>query len=393
MSIDKVRIIIMLLLILSFGTVINIFIPTIINLLLFIFVSYGVIKFNKKIKINHLYFSLFTSILILLHAFITHTNVTLYINLIIKVFFSLFCISIYDYNTACIRDSLIKVLRYIAVYSLIHYVIIIIIPNSLFVPTTTSDGGYYVRTIGYILNLSANSNIIGGINVIRNPSLFWEPGVLQTVMNILLYLELFWCNSSFKRIILPLIVIFTTVSTTGYALAFILLICKNISFIMKSTKKMILFLIIILISFPILTYEISKKVDLNTSGTDSFGLRVYDIIMPLLVASDNLFGIGYDDNKLVDSFSKYNVNLFGTNIYIERASSNSITSGCAYWGFLLMFFAFLVFYNQNIFPRKKLFLFMWLVLLSSEPLLYYYFSFLIFSIGLYNISNKYRIIR
>lgn len=392
MSIERFRDVIMFILVLSFGTVLNIFLPNIINLLLLISILYGIIKFKIIIKVTHLYFSLLISIIVLLHAFITHTDIALYFNLVIKIILSLLCLSIYNYDVNIIRNSLVKILRYIAIYSIFHYIIILILPSSLFVPKLTENGGYYVRTIGYILNLSAETNFIGGSLIQRNASLFWEPGVLQTVMNLLLYLELFYYKSKFKRILLPIAVIISTVSTTGYMLVFFLFFIKNIGYLKKSLKKMGLLFILLLIFSPLLVYEVTKKVNLDSDGNDSFGLRVYDLFMPLYVASNNFWGIGYDSDKLIDSFSKYSVNLFGSSLYIERAPSNSITSGCAYWGFMIMSLILYGFYNQNIFPKKKLFLCVWVILLSSEPLLYYYLSFLVFSNGIYNISRKYKLL-
>ena len=57
-----------------------------------------------------------------------------------------------------------------------------------------------------------------GINLVRNSSIFWEPGILQFYLNLLFFLEI----SFFKRknyiIILTVLAILSTYSTTGLLL-------------------------------------------------------------------------------------------------------------------------------------------------------------------------------
>ena len=53
-----------------------------------------------------------------------------------------------------------------------------------------SDVGVYVNTFHGIFNYISSINI-SEYNIYRNQGLFWEPGVLQLFINVLLYMSLF----------------------------------------------------------------------------------------------------------------------------------------------------------------------------------------------------------
>ena len=85
---------------------------------------------------------------------------------------------------------------------------------------------YYSPKIASTINLF-------GLDIHRNAGIFWEPGILQSYLNILFFLEASIFKSNKKLLFLIIIAIISTYSTTGL----FLLIIQIIYFIQKNYKK------------------------------------------------------------------------------------------------------------------------------------------------------------
>ena len=97
----------------------------------------------------------------------------------------------------------------------LNFILFILFPN-FFVETIDVEGSNYrVFTFFYIFNNLGVPYQIAGINFFRNQGVFWEPGILQIIINILIYYYLFEKNKSLKQISIPIFVLLTTASTTG----------------------------------------------------------------------------------------------------------------------------------------------------------------------------------
>ena len=132
-----------------------------------------------------------------------------------------------------------------------------------------------------------------GVEFVRNQGWFWEPGILQIFLNILLFLEGFVVKRNKWTIFLLIIAIITTYSTTGIIIMLILLIFIFWSYIRKNPLIMIL---AISLSFP-LYYVAKTNIENKTIGerSSSFQKRYLDLVQPLAIARDYpITGVGLD---------------------------------------------------------------------------------------------------
>ena len=205
-----------------------------------------------------------------------------------------------------------------------------------------------------------------GINFFRNPGVFWEPGILQIIINILIYYRLFEENKSLKQILIPIFVLLTTASTTGMFLFSFLFTIKYLKKI--DVKKVVVLLGIGIAFVPILINDIEYK--FRGEGKLSSQWRTYDTLMGLYVVSKNpLMGIGISEDKYFNEIKDSFIRINGENVNIERGNTNSIILICLYFGIPLSIIILYRIYHQKLFRKKKLFFFILIICLASEPLI------------------------
>ena len=240
-----------------------------------------------------------------------------------------------------------------------------------------------------------------GVEFVRNQGWFWEPGILQIFLNILLFLEGFVVKRSKWTVVLLIIAIITTYSTTGIFIMLLLLVFIFWSYIRKNPLIMIL---AISLSFP-LYYVAKTNIENKTTGerSSSFQKRYLDLVQPLAIAGDYpITGVGLDRDyfqklrfrfQMEDNFGKIIQTYTGferISESTEKGSSNSLTYLMAAMGFPVAFFLFYCLLKQELFTKRKG-IFMTIIIISifSEPLLLRPF-FLIFIVsGMISIFNKY----
>ena len=240
-----------------------------------------------------------------------------------------------------------------------------------------------------------------GVEFVRNQGWFWEPGILQIFLNILLFLEGFVVKRNKWTIFLLIIAIITTYSTAGIFIMLLLLVFIFWSYIRKNPLIMIL---AISLSFP-LYYVAKTNIENKTIGerSSSFQKRYLDLVQPLAIARDYpITGVGLDRDyfqklrfrfQMEDNFGKIIQTYTGferISESTEKGSSNSLTYLMAAMGFPVAFFLFYCLLKQELFTKRKG-IFMTIIIISifSEPLLLRPF-FLIFIVsGMISIFNKY----
>jgi len=193
------------------------------------------------------------------------------------------------------------VLRLILYYSLCNFLFYFLLKNNLSQITYQTDK--ILHTFNYIFFYSPERSAFNilGLEFVRNQGWFWEPGINQIYLNILLYLD----GLVFKRnkwiILLTVFAIFTTYSTTGIIIMIIILI-----FIFKSSIKQNPVLIFLAISIAIPFYFIAKSNVEEKLETSSFQKRYFDLIETLSITKDYpLTGIGMDDTFFSDFRSSH----------------------------------------------------------------------------------------
>lgn len=218
---------------------------------------------------------------------------------------------------------------------------------------------------------------------VRNQGLFWEPGVLQIFMNILLYLSLSYYKS-LKYSILSILVIITTWSTSGIVIAFLQLTL----YITKNLKKRKIFytLPIIFTGLFILGYFVQNNLSEKIGG-DKEGSTVQRQIDTLstvnIIKQHPWVGIGMDTDNYRMLLKKATVIIPGKEgIPGGKAHvSNSLLYLFTYFGIPLGLFLLYAFYRQNIFENNRM-LFFLIIILSAlvEPvLLLPFFTFFLIS--------------
>lgn len=364
MNIQKFLLIFSLLL--GFGSVIDNFFP--IPLLLF---EYFLIIISLKhfgLRGNSAKYIFICVVCIIISAVMTSTSLTRYGSFFIRPIIAVAILSVFSYNYDEIKHYYYKNLRLIAWLSLVNF-ILVTIASPLFI-TKTSDSGYTVHTIGYVFNYIVTTERLG-IEFTRNQGLFWEPGVLEILMNTLVFIELFEYKSKIKKTILPAIIVLTTASTSGYVLLFILFILYYLQRLhtANSLKKRIVIvsssIIILLAFFPLVKEEVNYKF---TTGVGSANKRQYDMIMGTKIAIDNpIFGIGPNKEKYMVLSNNYNVYVGDNVTYDARANTNLFVSLFCYYGIPMALLFLIALYKQQIFINRKVYFLIIVVGLFSEP--------------------------
>jgi hypothetical protein len=242
-----------------------------------------------------------------------------------------------------------------------------------------------------------------GVEFVRNQGWFWEPGILQIFLNILLFIEGFVVKRNKWTIFLIIIAIITTYSTTGILIMLLLLILIFWSDIRKN-PLVIIFAISLLLP---LFYVAGTNIENKTTGerSSSFQKRYLDLVQPFAIASDYpITGVGLDRDffqklrsrfQMEDNFGKIIQSSTGLERVAqstEKGSSNSFTYLMAAMGFPASIFLFYCLLKQNLFTKRKgIFMTIILISLFSEPLLLRPFFLILIISGMMSIFNKYTI--
>ena len=301
-------------------------------------------------------------------------------------------------NNQIFINSLYFVLKIILFHSLISFLAYFFIAGDLFLITSKyHDSLTYKYLFYYSPKEEVAVNFFGLANL-RNAGIFWEPGILQSYLNILFFLEM----SIFKRnkMLLSLIVlaILSTYSTTGLLLLFI----QVIYFLQKEYKSMIATVLILIVGVPlyfVFSANMSEKIYGDREA--SFQKRLFDLTQPFFIALDHpLTGVGLD----IDRFREVRQEFYMTNdfndafreIGIEqkvkttsKGSTNSVMYLLAGMGFPTAILFIYMFIKQKIVTNDR---FMWFIItfisIMSEPLLFKPFFFIFIVSGFSYIFSK-----
>ncbi len=209
------------------------------------------------------------------------------------------------YSVDSFVDSFCKVMFYLALLSLLFYLIFISFPQAMnsFIVYGKSGKPYAV--------LYFYAHKVGSI---RNMGMFWEPGAHQTFLNIALMLEIIRKDKRILRILFLSFTIATTFSSTAFiamAISYFYLIIQIKE--IKGWKKSIVLLAVMSIILFFLNadsiissnsgYSVFGKIsdmlntDKNVVGeTSTSSIRYYSIVKPIYVFITNpIIGVGYDN--------------------------------------------------------------------------------------------------
>lgn len=259
------------------------------------------ISSRLKIKISTILPFIMLSNIVLISSIINGDNIK---NIIIMIF-SLFISSIFVCSVDFKKYMLVyrNVILILASFSLIVYIIAIVTPNII----RLFPQGYY-RPSFEVYNLGlAFINLKPSL--LRNMSIFWEPGAYQTYLNFAILLELFSEDCRKYAIVIFFISLITTFSTTAYInlilFLIILILGRNKNKLNNIFEKVIKLVSILVILFIIynnlpdnIQYAIFGKIttyfESNKESITSASVRFDSIKYPIVAFFESpLFGKSY----------------------------------------------------------------------------------------------------
>ena len=330
----------------------------------------------------------------------------------------LICIHIFNNrDTHYFINRLRVVLLYILVLSICNFIFSVLLGYARIESLPFLESEYYhAQHFKYIFfyNPEKHKYTIFGIDFIRNQGLFWEPGVHQVYLNLLLYIEGFIFRRRGWIIAIIIFAILTTFSTAGFIIMSIILISlyfnSLVNYIIKGNPIIVIFLSVFFITS---SYYMGQKVILpniiNKAYGDqekSFQKRIFDLIQcPCIAADYPLTGVGLDKEEFHEFRSSYNMTdrckavsdyfeeITGIDIktrYTEKGSSNSITGLMATMGFPFSCIFLYLLFQQNLFNvRKKIFFSIIVISVFFEPLLLRPFFLILILSGMMSFFNKF----
>lgn len=377
---NRAKDILTFLLIVSYGGVFADFYtyPTEIACILLVFYILG--QSHGKAVIPKSFWILYSLILslCLVSSVATGTSLTSYISFIYRPIIAILILSAFRLNTELFKSSLTRVLKFVCRLALFSFIVMPFVHDYL--PLMISSSGFPIKTLGFIVNIGPDypPYLDLFIPIYRNQGIFTEPGLLGITANIFLYILLFEYNLKIKQCWLPIVVIFTAMSTTGFIiLGFQLLIwgLKYVSSNKRSKIKSFLWVsLVAVLLIPTIYSEVNKKFT-REGGTG----REYDTYMALEVAKSNpLIGIGPDKNRYLLETSHHQV-IVNDQVRSEaRGNSNGLLAILCWMGVPIALLFLYGMYKQNLFiSNRKVFIVIIIMALFGEPNVLNDFFFLI----------------
>lgn len=379
---------IMLLIIISFGGVLFVFHQIIIDIFLTLSILTVILLNRYKLSVHLLYACFVFIVFCIIHSLVVQLVITSYLSLVYRFVIAVLTITAFNRNYDTLVYFLIKALKIFCIFSLINFILIHFLPYGAFSPMV-AESGFFTRTLGYIFNHSAIA-ILEPIRIMRNCGAFWEPGILQIIGNLLICYILFEQNHSIKKAWLPILVVITTASTTGYIILGILLLMKYRKMITFSLKGFGIILLGIAVILTVGYTSLNKFNNKDKSFEESSSLmRMYDLLMTAKIAIYHWpTGVGYSPDRITDLQSINSISLSGEMVSAERGTTNGTLQIFAYFGLILAPIYFIFVWRQKIFARRGLFFLVWILALSSEPLIFTSLSWLIFVSGIDNVGFR-----
>lgn len=360
---------ILLLIIITSGSVIGIEYKNIFNLFLIVFIFIEIIRarfFSLTYKYNIVILVLLFLIYIAFNVFSSlnygFNNFGIVFFLLLKIIF----ISIYISTVVEKKLDIYKAFSYCVYYlSIVSFIVYILVLLKFPIPLVNNDSIPI-----YIYLLKDFGNDFGGNELIRRTAgIFFEPGLYQIYLNFsLIY---FLNRKSFFISLFLILNVGLTYSPTGYLLSFFILFL----YFFKFNWRFIILSLIIFISFVILI-SLSLEFLITKQEGMSYYLRYHDMLLgSKLFFEKFIIGWGIGNEEMIKEFFLLDINK-------ERGLSNGLLA-LAYQGgvigILFYFMGFLKFIKSMSFNNKyfTFILFFILSLVNENIYLSNFFLFLV----------------
>ena len=389
----------MLFLVLTAGSMVFIFFrKEMLYFVFFLFSSLFVIKnlYKRELLIFVQLLVLFLSLLTFNYLFASSPQSTQKLLANIVIFTTSIFSAMYYYreeNKKLFIPHLYLILKIILIHALINFFIFPFVKPFLI---NISNGRYdcvsFLNVFFYLKNTHSFSVL--GIELVRNQGIFWEPGVLQIFLNLLLFIISFVKKKRGMIFWLTILAIFTTFSTTGLVVLFVQLLLSFSSEIRKNILFLPITAFMTLLMYYITSINISDKI--HGTGQFSFQARFFDLVQPFYMLAENpITGVGLDDEQFIKTRQKTN---FSLNLQAvdfsnvnDKGSTNSIMFFLAAAGIPFTLILLVMLYYQNLVPEKRKWFFIFVIIsLMTEPIMLRpFFLTFVMSGGIY-IINKFR---
>lgn len=202
-------------------------------------------------------------------------------------------------------------------------------------------------------------------SIIRNFSIFREPGVYAIYLNFAILINILSSKKNNIKLLIFYTALITTFSTTGVIVGILLLVLKFNSLGKKSTVLSLLLVGIIIVIIGFDRVFISEYIDttfgkfsVNSDSFNSTLARITSIFVPLKIFFENPLGVGFEN--FIEYYTETSHKLF--NIWVTPGmATNTITNMFAKFGFIGIFTPIWVYRLANLFSSKSIS--MWLILL------------------------------
>lgn len=315
----------------------------------------------------------------------------------------------FDFRGGYLYQAWILVLAYLIAQEFIFSEFIIVFNKFLYIVSSISLASYLIVTMYRpVLGYFPIQENYGGTNftnlflcgffentslVIRNTSIFREPGVFVIFILFGIIGEFFWVKKmSYKNLFIFITALFTTFSTAGFFIL-LLLVIGHLFFNARVPFRNKIFIVIILISVislivlnPSLRTQIFSKLDSSSTSYGSAIARLASVIIPWQIFIESpLFGSGLTEYSKL--FTIYSYNYFGLPLEASSASTNTITSTLAVYGslggglFIFSLIKLATVIDKRIFI-KLILATSFLLMFSNEDMRYSLFFLVIIFLGL-----------
>jgi hypothetical protein len=229
-----------------------------------------------------------------------------------------------------------------------------------------------------------------GADVARNQGIFWEPGVLQIFLNILVYISLFVRRNSLL-VVMASVAILTTYSSAGYLVLAMLLLIATYKNMRRSYWSIIGMATFIPLAMVVAYGNVHNKFTGNSAK--SADVRMFDLVVGTkLLMEHPLLGVGLDQTAYkqlffdtgLDSIKEYGI---AESELEGKGITNSVLFVATVFGLPLALMIFRLLYKQTLLPGPKGLLFLIFILCGfSEPIFNTSFFALFFISGFINMT-------
>lgn len=336
---------------------------------------------KKRFPSKAVVFVLFTSTVLVFTPFI-HREILVnsYLGAIVRIWLALVVTSTIGFSRFV--EDFLKLMYCLSLMSIVFFFVALFVPSYVInLPVIVTSGGErFANAIFHVYKTPS-------WGLLRNSSIFWEPGAYQAFLNIALLFSIFQRKPSGRFIGTGLIItaLITTFSTTGYLLFMINIGIISVRLLSRRRVLLVvvLLLLLMMITFiPVVSRTVIDKFDRENA---SFSRRLLDAAVDLeLFFQHPFFGIGFQ--QYYEEFP-YLLSVHGK---VGTDSSNSLTRIFAVFGlpfgiFLVMvYLKFFMIFSEKL-AQRILLLGYFFILFSSQGLLFLPFFF---SLALYGLSSS-----